>query len=131
MNEDSFTNKEMLQQLMVDIRTLRDVMSEHRELITRQSALNQGRDNEIANMAAAMKEVGVEMKRMRVDFDEKMMTIQSASQERINEIEEKTTKIEQKQKFFEYRVMLIVGVATTIGAFLLSFFIEFVKSFYS
>lgn len=109
MSNDSFSNKEMLQQLMVDIRDLRSLLSDHKDLITQQSSLNQGRDAEIANLATNMREMNIEMRTMRADFDEK-----------IGDIRSDYSELDGQFTFFKYKITLIIGAISTIGAFLLS-----------
>src|SRR6056297_123195 len=97
-NNDDFSQKEIIQQLLVEMRELRSVLSEHKELINKQTILNAGRDSEIADLRKEMRELASEVHSLRSNFD-----------------------------FFKFKVTLVAGIIATaasiVGNRLLDFFL--------
>lgn len=117
MPNDDFSQKEILTQLIMEVRGLREILSEHKELIIQQSAANKSRDHEIVQMGLNIKEMKVEMRTMRLDFDE-----------RHDKTEARLRNTQDNLKFFKFRVSLIIGTVASIGAFLLNLAASFIKS---
>ena len=74
MSGDNFTQKEILLQLMAEMRELRVVLNDHKELITKQSLLNQSRDNQLIEIKKEIDDIKRELEDIR-GFKIKVLTV--------------------------------------------------------
>ena len=97
MTDGDFSQKEILNQLMKEMRELRNDLANHRLLLNQQATESANRDEKIVELRTEIKEIKTELHEMRSNFD-----------------------------FFKFKVTLIAGVIATgasiAGNKLLSYF---------
>ena len=97
MSDGGFSQKEILNQLITEMRDLRTDLANHRLLLNQQATESANRDEKIVELRTEIKEIKTELHEMKSNFD-----------------------------FFKFKVTLVAGIIATAASIagnkLLSFF---------